>query len=120
MKLNEIKPILTEGLVPIEIFMMLRNVIKSGKITDNAQTVLMSNLVEMLRYKTPDKIRYMREHPAPKEIFETIRDLDPSYQVSLADWLYQQMSSAELYDTPQHCHSMNTLDWVKYVLRKQD
>ena len=120
MKLNEIKPILNEGLVPIEIFMMLSNVIKAGKITDNAQTVLMSNLVEMLRYKTPDKIRYLREHPAPKDVYETIKTLEPMYQVNLADWLYQQMSMAELYDQPSACRNMNTLDWVKYVLRKQD
>lgn len=120
MKLAEIKPILNESLVPIEVFMMLNNVIKSGKITDNAQTVLMANLVEMLRYKTPDKIRYRHEHPAQKDVYETIKTLEPTYQVNLADWLYNQMSMAEIYDQAPECRTMNTLDWVKYVLRKQD
>lgn len=120
MKLNELKPILNEGLVPIEILMMLNNVIKAGKITDNAQTVLMANLVQMLRYKTPDKVRYIREHPAQRDVYDTIKDLEPIYQVNLADWLYQQMSMAELYDQPICCRNMNTLDWVKYILRKQD
>lgn len=119
MRLYDVKPILTEGLVPIHYFMILREVMKAGKITNTVQTVLMSYLIQHFKYDTVQNIRNLNEHPPMGDLVNFVRNLPAEDQVELAQWLFDNLKIDEnptCYIDPH----MELSEWVRWVLHKND
>lgn len=144
MKLHEIKEsvpsteALLESSTPIHLTMMLNEVIKAGKITNTAQVVILGQLVELFkcaayngqqvqavevpRFTSAIKPRYMYEQQPSKKVYDDIRALIAEDQVKLAYWCATQLALAEADEqlakwvNPQ----MGLSAWIQYVSQAQD
>jgi len=137
MKLIDIKPhVISESSTPIHMTMLLDEVRQAGKITNTAQTVLIAQLVQLLKFSPVDpkndilqfqqahsamKPRYVYENPTPKELIDDIKALSGEDQVKLAEWLLQQLAmieaseDMEIYYNPQ----MELTKWIHLVTKSQ-
>jgi len=123
MKLTQIKNLgyLAEGIVPITITMTLREVINAGEVTNPVQVFIMAQLVQFLKNENPETIRNFDEYRPDAALVASVKNLSKSDSVELATSLINRLScwcpavAIELYSPDQ-----NLLDWIKYVLHKQD
>lgn len=137
MKLNEIKPVLSESSTPIHITMVLKEVIDAGKITNMAQTLVLSQIVQLFKFAPVDannqyvqmqqpnaslKPRYVYENPTSKQLIDDIKGLAPEDAVKLSAWCLVQLGKVEAaedleqYRDPQ----MALSQWIAYVCKAQD
>ena len=120
MKLSQINP-LFESLIPIEIYMVLKEIIDAGKLTNMAQTQLVANLVHFFKYRPAVAIHELREHPPTEETLNAVKELNQSELTELVQWLYASLYAGEPFATlSKDEEQMSILDWIKHVLRKQD
>lgn len=120
MKLSQITP-LFESLIPIEIYMILKEIINSGKLTNMAQTQLIANLLHFFKYRPAIAIRELREHPPTKETLDAVKELNQDDLSELVQWLYANLYAGEpFFSLSKEEEDMDVSDWIKYVLRKQD
>jgi|GEM_PF-2145952 len=120
MKLSQITPVF-ESLIPIEIYMILKEVINAGKLTNTAQTQLIANLVHFFKYRPAVAIHELREHPPTEETLNAVKNLNQSELLELVQWLYASLYAGEPFASlSKDEEQMEVLDWIKYVLRKQD
>ncbi len=130
MKLNEIKQVnegfynLNEGVIPVHLTMTLEQVIKSGRITNPVQTFTIAELTSMFRDGGP--YRWSRDlnpygSESSSEVIEAVKGLSDSDVVELATWLLEQLHTPATFESNPHCStSMDTVSWVKWVLKRQD
>jgi hypothetical protein len=122
MRLFEIKQ-LNEGLVPIHLTMILREIIAAGKATNTVHFVILAQLIEFFKYCSATAIHNYNEHPSNKELLDSIKELSDKDQTGLATWLLERFEAGEL-EAEQcaqwACPQMTLNQWVGWVLRKQD
>lgn len=131
MKLNEIKPVtegeydLTEGVIPIHLTMTLEQVITNGKVTNSVQHFIMAGLIGLFKDGGPARWpRDLNAYPmcTGSDILEGVKSLAPAESVELAQWLLTSLQNPASFESnPFACQTpMSTVDWVRWVLRKQD
>ena len=132
MKLNEIKTVnsgeydLSEGIIPVHITMTLEQVISAGKITNSIQHIVMASLVSLFKDGGPSRWpRDLNSYSATtgSDLVEAVKGLDDSEATELAQWLLTELAIPASFETNlrSYCNpQMDTVEWVKYVLKKQD
>jgi hypothetical protein len=131
MKLNEIKTAISkeynllEGVIPYHLTMTLEQVISDGGITNNVQYFIMGGLISM--FKDGGPYRWPRDlNPysmtTSSEIIDALKTLSDLEAVELASWLLDKLQTPASFESnPYVCpSSIDTVDWIKWVLKKQD
>lgn len=132
MKLNEIKTIskgtesVQEGVIPVHIPMTLNQIISAGKVTNSVQYFILAGLIHM--FKDGQLTRWPRDLNAyamstSADLIDEVKSLSDSESVDLAKWLLAELHNpANFESNPYACShpQMNTVEWVKWVLKKQD
>jgi hypothetical protein len=131
MKLNEIKNVtkgghyLGEGVIPIHITMTLEQIIDAGKVTNNVQYFVMASLIS--HFKNGSSLRWPRDlnsysMNANAAMIDAVKNLTPEESVEMANWLLDSLNqSAKAEAQKQYVNQdLDTIDWVKWVLRRQD
>lgn len=130
MRLNEIKNSITgfvdlkEGVIPPHISMTLNQVASAGKITNNVQTFILSNLVSI--FKDGGPTRWPRDvNPyhmnTSSELIQSIRALSDEEVVALCNWLQLALQTPANFEANPYCSPQrNVGEWFKWVLQKQD
>jgi hypothetical protein len=129
MRLNEIKTVssgeisLTEGVIPIHLQMSLEQVVSAGKVTNNVQHFILAGLAGMFRdggpYRWP---RDINGYPmsTSSEMLEAIKNLSPAEAVDFSAWLLEKLNNVAEYEATRIPAQLETVDWIRYVLKKQD
>lgn len=126
MKLHRM--IALEGQGPVPVGLTLDEIIKAGKVTNPYQSFVLGQLSEFFKNKSPNgdikSANYQLETPIDFEskatstaLVNAIRALEPEKAVALAQYLKDCIQAGEsaLYD-----NDMDVVDWMHFVLRKQD
>jgi hypothetical protein len=130
MNLNEIKKIgtagslINEGVIPWHISLTLDQVIRDGKVTNPVQFFVMGALVEMFQHG--DVTRWPRDLNAYSMstnafLIDSLKQLSEVEQASLALWLAEKLQApAHFESNPYACNpNMDTLEWVRWVIKRQ-
>jgi hypothetical protein len=132
MKLNEIKQvnqgyyILSEGVIPAHLTMTLEQVITAGKVTNNVQTFIMAGLISLFKDGGPARWpRDLNAYPMAtgSDMIEAVKSIFDSEAVELATWLLEKLHTPATFESnPYACSNpqMNVVEWIRYVLKKQD
>jgi hypothetical protein len=130
MKLNEIKTVnqghydLSEGVIPVHLTMTLEQVISSGKVTNNVQHFIMAGLVGLFKDGGPSRWpRDLNAYPmgTGSDVLEAVKSLTPQESVEMAQWLLSSLQNPVAFETNPHCSpQMDTVGWMRWVLKKQD
>lgn len=133
MKLNEIKNVnvgeydLVEGVIPVHITMTLEQVIAAGAVTNNVQHFIMAGLIGLFKdggpYRWP---RDLNAYPMAtgSDVLEAVKSLSPQESVEMAQWLLSKLDGPATFEADPYakgCPSpAQTVDWMRWVLRRQD
>jgi len=121
MLLNELKDtqqieIIKEGRIDIQVKMILGDVLRNGKITNGAQTYVLSRLILLLKSGTVVDIdKY--ETVTPVEIVNYVKALPPDQLLQLVQVMITQIE-AEDYNWCQG-PTMGIVDWVRYITKAE-
>jgi len=132
MKLNEIKTVnqgeydLSEGVIPVHITMTLEQVISAGKVTNSVQHFIMAGLVSMFKNGGPS--RWPRDlnsyaMATGSDLIEAVKSLSDADAVEMATWMINELQNPVNFETqPCPCSNpqMHVVDWMRWVLKKQD
>lgn len=132
MKLNEIKTVaqgdydLAEGVIPVHLLMTLEAVINAGKVTNNVQHFVMAGLLAMFKEGGP--VRWPRDLNAypmgtGTDVLEAVKSLSPQESVDMAQLLLLSLQAPATFESnPYACRDprMGTVEWMRWVLKKQD
>ena len=131
MKLNEIKTVaegeydLCEGVIPVHLTMTLEQVINAGKVTNSVQHFIMAGLISMFKEGGP--YRWPRDlnsyaMATGSEIIEAVKTLNDGEAVEMAHWLLGALQTPASFESnPWVCpHPVDTVGWMRWVLKKQD
>jgi hypothetical protein len=114
---------ITEGQGPVPVLMTLDEIIKAGKVTNSYQTFVLGWLSEFfkngcrsaaLELESPISFESAATSTA---VVNAIKSLSPENQVQLAQYLKDCIAAGE---SALHAKSMSIVDWMRYVLRRQD
>lgn len=131
MKLHQLVSSLTEnekcygapGHAPQLVDLTLHEIVKSGKITNPYQTLVVARVAEFfknglksadLQFENPVLPGSEATSSATRSYIEM---LDPIDQVELAEYLLWCLEAGECL---LHNQQMNVADWIRYVIKKQD
>lgn len=131
MKLNEIRPViggeynLNEGVIPAHIALTLRQVITDGAVTNNVQNFVMAGLIGLFKDGGPPNWpRDLNGYPMSTscETIEAVKSLSEEEAVEMANWLVTSLQRPAAFESNPHCHNCpsDTVEWCRWVLRKQD
>jgi hypothetical protein len=130
MKLSEIKNIngragrLSEGVVPIHLTLTLKQVIDAGKVTNNVQHFVIANLISHFKDGAPMRWERDLNHysmNANSAIVDAVKNLTPDESVEMATWLLDTLNQIESVESQTYAGAnMNTDEWMRFVLRRQD
>ena len=130
MLLNEIKMLnvdplqVTEGIIPVHISMTLQQIIDAGKVTNSVQTFILAELSNMFKQGGPHRWpRDLKPYGAetPSVMIDAIRGLSDSEAVDLAQWFLVKLEEVSNFETnPYTKPEMDTQQWVRWVLSRQD
>lgn len=132
MKLNEIKTVnkgefdLSEGVIPVHITMTLEQVISAGKVTNSVQHFIMAGLVSMFKNGGPS--RWPRDlnsyaMATSSDLIEAVKSLSDTEAVGMATWMINELQNPATFESnPYACSNphMQTVEWIKWVLKRQD
>ncbi len=130
MRLNEIKTVteghvdLKEGVIPVHILMTLDQVISAQKITNNVQYFIIGGLINMFKDGGPS--RWPRDlnsynMSTSSNLLDALKTMSDAEAVELATWLGNALQAPASFETDAYCKpQMDTVSWIKYVLKKQD
>lgn len=130
MKLNEIKQVapntvnLNEGVIPVHLTMTLSQVIEAGKITNSVQKFTIAELASMFRNGGP--YRWSRDlnpygSESSSDTIKAVESLSDADAVELSSWLLEQLHAPEVFESNPYCNAaLSTVEWVKWVLKRQD
>lgn len=131
MKLNEIKPTLEgdykldEGVIPVHVTMLLEQVIRDGKVTNNVQHFVLAGLIEMFKnggpYRWPRELNTY-EMTTSADLIESVKTLAPEQAVQISSWLLGALHRTASYESSPYAATkpMSTVEWVQWVLSRQD
>lgn len=111
---------LNEGKVSIETLMMLDEVLCAGKITNGAQTFVLSRLLMALKSGMITKIANFNEVTTPLEIVNTIKTLPSEQLLMLTAKLKAIMQMENCNYTHYFAPEMSLTNWLSYVHQKND
>lgn len=122
MKLSDFKPIINEARVPIDITMIIGNIIRDGKITDTVQAVMLANAILFLQ-KAKDQTEWsnfdqFRPNLEDGNIVQHLKATDPNVQVQLASEVMAIINSHNM--VPVLGSTPNSCAFVSSILRAQD
>lgn len=132
MKLSEIKTVpvsgynLQEGVIPVHLTMTLEQIISAGKVTNNVQHFIMAGLISMFKDGGPTRWprevnSYSMSMGTGSDILEAVKTLTPDESVEMAQWLLDSLQNPASYEASAACSSdLDTVGWVRWVLRRQD
>ena len=126
MKLHRM--IALEGQGPVPVGLTLDEIIKAGKVTNPYQSFVLGQLSEFFKNRSSNgdikSANYQLETPLDFEsqatstvLVNAIRALEPEKAVALAQYLKDCIAVGE---SMLHNKDMDVLDWIRFVLRKQD
>jgi hypothetical protein len=130
MRLNEIKQVnageynLAEGVIPVHVLMTLEQVISAGQITNSVQNFIMAGLISM--FKDGGPTRWPRDLNAyamatSSDLVEAVRGMSATETVDMAKWLLEKLAIPATFESNPFCNNaMQTNEWVKWVLSKQE
>lgn len=118
---------LTEGQGPVPVVMTLDEIIKDGKVTNHYQIFVLSWLSEFFS-TGPNKNGVMPGtlavgnpvdfgNATSSEAINAIKEMSPENQVMLAQYL---KSCVEVGDTLIPNRGMSSIEWMRFVIRKQE
>jgi hypothetical protein len=119
MKLSQLKPVIQEGLTPITFQLTLKEVIRDGKITNGAQTMLMAQLVDFFKLRPVNNIRNIYEYTASGATFNGIKQMPAKEQAELAQLLLDNLDASEEFLKTVYAPDMELNNWFSLVLRQQ-
>jgi hypothetical protein len=133
MKLNELKTVVTgeydlsEGVIPVHLTMTLERIINDGKVTNNVQHFIMAGLISMFKDGGPTNWpRDLNAYPmgTGSDILDAVKGLSPTESVEMAKWLLNSLQNPASFESnPYACsgpNPMDTAEWMRWVLKKQD
>lgn len=130
MKLNEIKTVVTgeydlkEGVIPVHLSMTLEQVVEAGKVTNNVQHFVMAGLVSMFKDGGPTRWpRDLNSYPMAtgSDVLEAVKSLTPDETVEMAKWLLDSLQKPASFESSYTCpHPVDTVGWMRWVLKRQD
>lgn len=130
MKLNEIKTVtsgfidLNEGVIPVHLTLTLGQVLKDNKVTNNVQYFIIAGLIEMFKNGGPH--RWPRdlnayEMATSSESIDEVKNLSDDEAVAISAWLLNCLNSTAAFEkNPFARPQLNTAEWTRWVLRRQD
>ncbi len=130
MKLNEIKTVndgylsLNEGVIPVHLTMTLGQVVRDGKVTNNVQHFIIAGLIEMFKNGGPH--RWPRDFNAyematSSELIEAVKGFKDEEAAAISSWLLNCLNSTAMFENNPFINpQLNTVEWMKWVLRRQD
>lgn len=142
MKLHDIKSdcpsteALQESTTPIHMSMLLAEVIRAGKITNMAQTLILAQMVQLFKLHPTDvtnqvlamqypdnalKAKYAYENPTPKQLIDDIKGLKDEDAVKLAEWCAMQLAKADAMEDHAKFRDpqMELSKWISFVSNAQ-
>jgi hypothetical protein len=111
---------INEGKVSIETLMILDEVLCAGKITNGAQTFVLSRLLMALKSGTITRIANFNEVTTPLEIVNTIKTLPHDQLLMLVAKLKAIMCMENSSYTQYFAPEMSLTNWLSYVHQKND
>jgi hypothetical protein len=130
MKLNEIKRVyegevnLSEGVIPVHIAITLDQIINAGKVTNSVQYFILAGLISM--FKDGGPTRWPRDlnsysMSTSSEQIDAIKTISDNEAVELAKWLGQELMNPVNFETNPYANSsQDVVEWIRFVLKKQD
>jgi hypothetical protein len=130
MKLNEIKRVyegevnLAEGVIPVHIAITLDQIINAGKVTNSVQYFILAGLISM--FKDGGPTRWPRDlnsysMSTSSEQIDAIKTISDNEAVELAKWLGQELMNPVNFETNPYANSsQDVVEWIRFVLKKQD
>lgn len=133
MKLNEIKTVavgeydLNEGVIPVHLTMTLEQIVRDGKVSNPVQTFIMAAMIEM--FKNGGPTRWPRdlnayEMATSADLIDAVKSLSDAESANMAMWLLSALqvpAGFERNPYTSYCNpQLNIVDWIRWVLRKQD
>lgn len=119
--------ILTEGLVGVEVLMIIDEVCKARKFTNPVQIFMFAKLVAALKDGHVTTVPDLSSAPTtntPAKSINAIRSLTDDETAALADYLKDVFSYRNKeYIWPTHCvdRDISTADWIiKYVILSRE
>ena len=112
-----------EGQGPVPVKLTLAEIVRDGKVTNPYQIFVLGWLSEFfknglksaaLQLENPIDFESRATHT---EVVAGLKALTPENQVQLAQYLSDCIDAGE---SVLHNQTMNVVDWMKFVLRKQD
>jgi hypothetical protein len=113
---------ITEGQGPVPVIMTLDEIIKDGKVTNPYQIFVLGWLSEFfknglksakLQLENPIDFESRATHT---DVVQGLKTLSPENQVQLAQYLKDCIAAGE---SALHDQQSTTVDWMRFVLRKQ-
>ena len=131
MKLNEIKEVihgeydLSEGVIPVHLTMTLEQVISAGKITNNVQYFTIAGLIGLFKDGGPTRWpRQLNSYPmaTSSDVVEAVKGMTDKEAVEISSWLLTSLANPAAFEAnPYVCTTpMNPMDWMRWVLKRQD
>lgn len=126
--LNEIndaveKQFVFEKFIDIEVKMVLQEIIDAGKITNGAQTMVLVNLLELLKTGNIMTISNLNDAPSSSsEIVEYLKELDDKKVVEIATKLLEILNTKDAINDGDYQFSKTEMefgDWVKMLIKSQ-
>lgn len=132
MKLNDIKPVITdlidlaEGVIPPHISMTLGQIVDDGKITNPVQIYILGAMLEM--FKNGQNTQWPRQlnsysMATSADLIEAVESLDSESAAKFAQWVLNELQVMGNYESQSiSCCKphMNPVEWVAHVLKAQD
>lgn len=135
MRLNEIKPVITdtvdlkEGVIPPQISLTLGQIVNDGKITNNVQIYVLGAMLEMFKNgQCTQWPRQMNNYAmtTSADVIEALKGLDSETQAKFAHWTLNELAVMGNYESQKGIVNpnivnpfMHPVQWINYVLQAQ-
>jgi hypothetical protein len=121
MILSDIKQ-LNESTTPIHLTMILNEIVRDGKVSNGAQWVVLSQVIQLMKNGIPTQPRYMYENPSPKEFLDELKAISIEEQVKIAKWCLAQLMFIEMDEKIASFRKpdLSIVEWINFVNKAQD
>lgn len=112
---------LNEGKINVNILMMMDEIINAGKITNNAQCIQLASVLSLLKNGDITTINSFNGAPASGEMITALKTASDADVVGMATYAKAALS---VYNGGSYASfinpSLQPVEWMNYVLQKQD
>lgn len=118
---NKQEEAISEGLIPVEIGMTLDRIIADGKCSDSVSHTVLAYLAKALREGNLTLLASYSSSAPEAGLVAHIRELDDKEAVKLATAL-KLMLESKAFEQENNVFNpqRSTVDWIRFVLAKQD